>query len=400
MTAEELKTLHAEYRQAIEASRKPDSEEQAEAASAAVIDLRAKLDAALIEDKAEREDEQRAEAVEAREAAARKLSTVVSGPKPFISREKLADYLEGRTNQATFMFDFAEQRTDITNEVATTYGGYLVPQTWADKVYQNQLAQSGVLKAGPRILRTATGNQINYPTVGTWPVASAGTEGTAGSQVHPVFTTVPLNAYRVDIWMSISDELLSDAGVNLEETLGTIAGKAIGVKCAPYYNDTDVGTGSSLPAAVAIGSTSGKTAAGVDTVTLDELKELHYSVLPAYRANGAWVFNSDLFLETMMMKDDTGNYLVQPNNMANEPDMLWGKPMYEDAYADASGTSNVGCVLFGDFDSGYIVRFARGMEVSFSREFAFTSFETTMRAAIWHDAATLDTLAIKHLTLA
>lgn len=358
------------------------------------------LDAALVDAEESRIDEAAVAAAEARDAAAKRVGSIVT-PKPIIDRAVLNDYLEKRVNQVTFNIPMhTEQRTDITTASSGAYGGYTVPQTWADKVAMFRVAQSGVLKAGPTILNTAGGNQINFPTLTTDATASAGTEGTAGSVTNPVFGTVPLNAYRVDIWMAISDELLRDSGVNLEEVLGTLAGRAIAVKAAPYYNDTDVGTGSSLPAAVAIGSTLGVTAASVNSVTLDEVKELMYSVLPEYRPNGTFVANSDLTLEIAVMKDANNQYLWQPSNMANEPDRLFGHPFYEDAYADASATGNVGTVLFGDFAAGYLVRYAKGMEVSFSRDFAFTSFETTMRAAIWHDAATIDTLAIKHLAMA
>ena len=45
MTAEELKALHAQYRQAVEATRKPESDEAYEKASADMLALRHQLDA-------------------------------------------------------------------------------------------------------------------------------------------------------------------------------------------------------------------------------------------------------------------------------------------------------------------------------------------------------------------
>ena len=400
MNAEDLKRLHEEYRVAVEASRHPESDEAADKAASDMIDLRHKLDAALIEDKADREDEQRQEAVEARLATAKAVSGIVVPDKPLIDRGVINDYLAKRTNTVNFEMPFVEQRTDVTSAASGAYGSYLPSQVWADKLAKFQVAQSGVLAAGPHIIRTATGNQMNFPKLVTDATAAATSEGSASGVGNPVFGTTPLNSYRVDIHMLISDELLADSAVNLEDELSTLAMRAIAIIAAPYYNDTDIGTGAAgVPAAVAIGSTLGKTAAGVDTVTMDEVKELFHSVLPAYRANGKFVANSDLTLEVMLMKDDTGNYLVQPSIMASEPDRVFGKPWIEDAYADVSATANVGVILFGDFAQAYIVRFSRGIEVGLSRDFMFTSFETTLRAAIWHDAATIDTIAVKHLVL-
>ena len=396
----DLRQAHDEYRLAVEAARTADTDEARAAAQADQIAKRHALDAALVEAEEAREDNERMAAIEARDRAASIVGSAAKPIAPAIPVDEIRAYANEKRQQLSFTVPF-ETRTDIIDQTnADSYAGYTVPQTWANKVAMFQVAQSGVLAAGPLILRTATGNQINFPTLTTDASAAAGTQGAAATVTNPVFGTVPLNAYRVDMFMAISDELLADTGVNLEEVLSTLCGRALAVKAAPYYNDTDVGTGSSLPAAVAIGSTLGKTAAGVDTVTLDEVKQLMYSVLPAYRPNGSYVANSDLTIEVALMKDDTGNYLWQPSNMASEPDRLFGHPWYEDAYADVSATANVGCLLFGDFNAAYIVRFARGIEVSFSRDFAFTSFETTLRAAIWHDAATIDTLAVKHLAMA
>ena len=104
-----------------------------------------------------------------------------------------------------------------------------------------------------------------------------------------------------------------------------------------------MGTGASgIPAAVQIGATTGKTSALSTTTNLDDWKELMYSVLPQYRASGraAWVANSAETLAMALRRDDTGNYIWQPSNMASEPDRLWGYPWYEDAYMDTTVSGN------------------------------------------------------------
>lgn len=394
----DLHKLHDEYRRAIEAARDESlSDEARDAAAADLVARRHALDLALIESEEARRDEERAAAVEARDFAASRAANVVT-KQPTISRAALDDYLGKRTNQVAFMLPF-EQRTDIINEAANSYASYTVPQTWSDRVAMFEIAQSGVLKAEPTILRTSGGNQINFPILNTDASAAQHGEGAASTVTNPVFSTAPLNAYRVDLHMAISDELLADDGVNLEQVLATLAGRALAAKEAAYYGDIDVGTGSSLPAAITVGSTLGVTAAAIDSVTMDEVKQLFYSVLPQYRANGSFICNSDIFVELALKKDLNDNYLWQPSNIAGDPDRLFGRPIYEDAYFDASATGNIPMV-FGDVGAAYIVRYSHGMEVSFSRDFAFTSFETTMRAAIWIDAATVDTLAVKHLILA
>jgi HK97 family phage major capsid protein len=190
---------------------------------------------------------------------------------------------------------------------------------------------------------------------------------------------VLLNAYRFDGFFSVSNELLADSGVPLEPLLRRYAARAIAAKVNPYFADPDVGTGSDLPAAVQVGATTGKTSSLSTTTNLDDWKELMYSVLPEYRASGraAWVANSAETLAMALRRDDTGNYIWQPSNMASEPDKLWGYPWYEDAYADTTVSGNEPG-MFGDFESGYTVRYAHGgLQFIVSKEFAVTSFETT-----------------------
>ena len=400
MTAEELKTLHEEYRRAVEATRAPESEEAAEKSAAALIDLRRKLDEALIEKEAEREDEQRAAAVEARLHAAKIVSAVAPGPsKGDLPMDEIRAFANGDKHQVSFTLqpDY-EKRVNLTTAAASAYGSYLVDQSWVNDVTMFAVAQSGILKAGPKIIRTANGNQLNFPLLTTDFAAALGAEGTASSSVYPVFGTLALNAYRIDGWVPISDEMLRDDIVGLPGVLAELAGRAIGIKQAGYLADVDLGDGSSKPHAITIHSILGCTAVSQTAPTVDEVFTLYYSLLPQYRMNAAFVGNSTITLQMALAKDDEGRYLWTPALSANEPDRLLGKPWYEDAYMDVSTTGNIPLVCFDP--SCYVVRYAGGTEVSFSRDFAFSSFETTMRFAIWMDSNCLDTAGVHHLILA
>lgn len=400
----DLQQLHEEYRRAVEAARdEAASDEARKAAQADLIDKRHALDAALIAVEEARADNERKAAVEraasiavAAEAAGQQQRQKPAG----LPIEEIRKYGMGTLRGETFSFRIEpERRADWTTIDTTTYSSYTVPQSYINSVYNFQIAQSGILKAGPRILNTANGNQINYPKLVTDMTTLAGVEGVAATETNPVFGTVPLNSYRVDGFTPISDELLRDSGVDIEALVMELAGRSIAAKVAAYYGKVGVGTGSSLPAALTIGTTLGVTAVSTTSPTLDEVKKLMYSVLPQYRVNGAFVANTTLTQDVALMKDDDGRYLWNPSVSSAEPDRLFGKPWYEDAYLDAS-TTGLKPLVFGDIGAAYIVRRIGGIEVSFSRDFAFTSFETTARWAMWHDAATIDTIAAKHLILA
>lgn len=401
----ELHKLHEEYRAAVNAAR--DDSLPDDARDRAGVDLVAKreaLDLALIEAEEARQEEERKAAEEAREAAARTAADVEASKKSSLPLDDIRAFARGeRTNPIALTLPYRglEQRTDITTATSGAYGGYTVPQTWATEVVNFQIAASGVLKAGPTILTTDGGNQINMPILATDASSAPGTEGSAATVSNVVFSTAPLNAYRFDGFFSVSNELLADTGVNLESLLQEYASRSLAAKINPYFADPDVGTGSSTIAAVQIGATTGKTSALSTSTNLDDWKELMYSVLPQYRASGraAWVANSAETLAMALRRDDTGNYVWQPSNMAAEPDRLWGYPWYEDAYADTTESGNEPG-MFGDFRAAYVVRYAHGgMQFIVSKEFAVTSFETTFVWGVWVDAVTVDTLAVKTLLM-
>ncbi len=403
MTADELRAIHEEYRRAVEAARDETLPEESRAkAGTDLVDLRHKLDAALIEDKQYREDQERAEAIEARS----RVASVLAGAQPIekksaFDQAKLKDFIEGRSNQAVFNVPMEHRTTTVLTSVDTSsYSSYSVPQVWADSIYSFEIAESGVLAAGPKILTTASGEQINYPITLTDPTATAGSQGAAASNsTSYVLSTVPLNSYRIEGFIPLSDELLRDSGVDLEAYVMEEAGRALAAKKAAYLGDIDVGTGSSAPAAITVGVTSAVTAASQTAVTLDEIKTLRYSVLPRYQANAKFIANSAETLRAALAKDDNGVWLWNPATAANEPDRMFGKPWLEDVYFDASASGNLP-IVYGDVGRAYIVRNIGGVEVSFSRDFLFTQFSVTCRFAEWFDAATIDAIAVKGITLA
>jgi HK97 family phage major capsid protein len=398
----DLTILHEAYRAAVTAARDESLSDEARAkAGADLVAKRESLDIALIEKEQDREDEQRAAAVEAREFVAQFAHDATpvdrNGGLPV---DEIRAFAQGKGQGFSTTLPI-ELRTDITNEQSTTYGGYLVPQTWASEVVNFQIAASGVLKAGPTIITTSGGNQINIPKLVTDATSAVGAEGAASTQSNVVFGTTPLNAYRFDGHFSVSNELLADSNVAIAPLLREYASRSIAAKINPYFADPDVGTGSSTIAAVQIGTTTGKTSALSTTTNLDDWKELMYSVLPEYRmgGNAAFVANSAETLAMALRRDDTGNYIWQPSNMASEPDRLWGYPWFEDAYMDTTISGNEPG-FFGDLKAAYIVRYGMGgMQFIVSKEFAVTSFETTFVWGVWVDGATVDTLACKSLLM-
>jgi len=399
MTSEELKRLHADYRVAVEGARKPESEEAAAAAEADLIDKRHALDAALIEKEQEREDDARMAAVEEREAAAKASQALeTAAPQSLIPYDEIRSFAEKKTNQVSFTLSpVPEKRVDLTVVGTTAYSNYLVPEQWYSNVVMSELAQSGVLRAGPTIINTPGDNTLHFPKLSTDMTSAKVAEGVTAGATYPVFDEIQLKAYRIDGYLAITDEFIRSSNQDISNLMGELIGRSLGAAQAPYLASLAVGTGSSLPHAITVHATAGVVCVSQTTPTLDEMKTAFYAALPQYRSRGSWVGNSTITLQMAVAKDDDGNYMWQPSNMAAEPDRLFGRPWFEDGYMAASTTGLVPAV-FGDISTFY-VRYAGGVEISFSRDYLFPLFEVTCRWARWFDSNLIDFAGVKKVTL-
>jgi HK97 family phage major capsid protein len=414
MTAETLRALHEEYRRAIEVVRdEAASEETRDNAKAAVSDLRHKLDEALIQDKEDREQAELAAAVEARERV-QKILANIEQPEAREPDIRFADVMKDITEtkkrnggeKVTRSFEVhlprnLEARTeyDVSTAASNAYGSRLIPQTWSNTIAAAMVAQSGVLQAGPTIIRTAGGGQMNFPTLSTDIAAAGITEGSAATQDTPVFGTVALNAYGEGGYLIITEDLINDAGPDVDSYLANLAGRAIAQRVAAFLGDEDIGTGSTAPHAITTDATVGKTAASQTAVTMDELVELYTSVIPPYRVNGKWIVNNAVYTSILSAKSGDGNYIFNPAMSAGAPDTLMGKPLIEDQYFDASTTGNHPAG-FGDVGAAFMVRYVGPVQIDFSADAGFTSFEVYLRYKIRFDYNTLIASAWKTMLLA
>jgi len=395
----DLMRLLQDKHEAVRAFREAKDEDTRQKAWDGVHAASESLDAELVAREETRTLDQEKAAEELRMAALQ--GSTAGAAKPGASTDLNLDGIRAfARGQGPAITETMEYRTDIINEAANAYGSYLVPQSWASSVIEFQIADSGLLAAGPNVLTTDGGNQINMPVLVTDAATATGAEGTAATVSNVVWGTTPLNAYRFDGFFSVSNELLADTGVDLVPLLRKYAGRSIAAKVNPYFVDPDVGTGSSTIAAVQLGCTSALTAASYAVApSVAELKQLYYSVLPVYRKRGKFVANSACTLAYAQLQNDNGDFMWTPQLAAAESDLLMGKPFYEDAYMDSIATGNEP-IIFGDIDAGYTVRYAHGgMQFIVSKEFAVTSFETTFVWGIWLDGVATDVLAIKSITL-
>lgn len=296
-----------------------------------------------------------------------------------------------------------EQR--VLSKLTAGAGGNLVPVSFYDRLMAHLVEVSGILQAGPTILNTDSGEQIQVPKTTTHPVAALVAEAGTLAASDPVFAQGALNAYKYGIIIQLSRELIADTGVDVEGYLAMSAGRALGNAIGAHLA---TGTGTAQPTGIVTSATLGVTGPtgasgglGATSATLNQgadlLFDMYYSVIAPYRASKscAWLTKDSSMAAIRKIKSTTGEYIFQPSMVAGTPDTLIGKPIYIDPFIAAIALS-AKWLLFGDM-SQFFVRIAGGVRFERSDEFAFSTDLVSFRALLRGDSLLIDqTGAVKY----
>ncbi|MFC3326215.1 phage major capsid protein [Mesorhizobium cantuariense] len=281
----------------------------------------------------------------------------------------------------------------------TTAGGYTVPVELANVIIESMKAWGPMYDEDIcTVMSTASGNQINLPTVDDTAVpAVKHTEGTpltddGGSDA--TFGQKRLDAYLYDTeFVRFSYELAQDSIFNMESLLGGLLGKRLG---RIANNELTVGDGSGDPNGIVTASSLGKTAAAVAAVTYDEIIDLVHSVDPAYRQSPKvrFMFN-DLTLGALRkLKDGEGRYIWTMGDVTTGvPGNILGY-RYSINQAMANLATGNKTMIFGDFGA-YFVRKVGSPVIGVLRERFWP--DLGIAGLIRFDGELGDQAAVKHL---
>lgn len=290
----------------------------------------------------------------------------------------------------------AEFRT--LSKLSAGAGANTVKISFYDQLVAHMIEVSGILKAGPTVLNTSSGEQIQVPKTTSHSTAALVAEaGTIGAS-DPAFGQVPLDAYKYAFLIQVSNELLTDTSVDLLGYLAMQSGRALGNALGTHLI---TGTGSSQPNGVVTAATSAVTGGtGVSgAFSYDNLVDLYFSIIAPYRdsASCGWLMKDSSLATARKIKDSQNRPLWEPSVQAGTPDTLLGKPVWTDPHV-AAVALNAKSVLFGDF-SQYFVRLAGGVRFERSDDYAFNTDLVTYRAILRGDGDLVDTTgAIKYFT--
>lgn len=237
-------------------------------------------------------------------------------------------------------------------KAVSTQGGYLVPIEYETKIVK-KLYDANIMRQLGTVTRTTS--QVDIPIEGNLPtfswISELGTYGTTDLTVGQVV----LGAYKLGGVVTISEELIADAFLDIGDYVADRSGLSAGFSEEAAYV---VGDGNGKPTGVlttiaASGVT--QTSAVSGKVSTDDLLTLFYGLPRPFRKNASYVVADSVIASISSQKASTaGTYLWQPSLTLGAPDLYHGKPIYTSDFLAAVAAGSVSA-LFGDFSYYQIV---------------------------------------------
>ena len=280
-------------------------------------------------------------------------------------------------------------------DIVKTQTGAPVPTSFYDQVIM--LARTvGPMLQTSTVLNTASGENLQIPSLAQYSTAAIVGEGTAIAESDPVFNSfITLGAFKFSFLVQLSRELVEDAGVDILRFLADQTGNELGVRVNASLT---TGSGSGAPKGIVVASAVGVTGSTAvsGAFTADNLIDLVYSVDTAGRrlAGSGFQMNAASIGKMRKLKDTAGNFVFQPALSADTNDLLLGYPVFENpAIVDTATTAK--SVIFGHLPS-YYVRQVGGIKLDRSDDFAFSTDLITFRATMRVDGNLPQTSHVKH----
>jgi len=346
------------------------------------------LDAAELEkiSRIEADMDRAAESIATAQRAEERKLEVAEAAKGFVPAEEKksdADVFRALARGEVRSHVFNSEKRALVPATATVPVGFL------DQVYSLARLVGPMLDVSDVITRTS-GESLRIPTYTAFSTATQYAAGSAIAESNPTFDSVLLTPKKVGFIVQIANELIDDAGFDIESVIAEQAGNAIGYK----INDlATVGTGTSETEGIVVAAGSGVTA-GTTTFTADNLIDLQFSLDGAARRlpGVGYMANTSTLGVMRKLKDDNNQYLYTVN--VGAPDNFAGFSVFENPAMADVGTG-AKSVLFGHFPSYKIV--TTGLEVATSSDAYFANDVTAYRFTYRMDGALTHSSHVKYL---
>ena len=296
----------------------------------------------------------------------------------------LEAFLTGDAKSASFMP--AEVRSALQTD---NTGGNTVPDTMYNEIIKAAIERSSVVARLAKVINTAGGGTINIPKRVNVPTAALVAEGGTYGKSDGTFGTAALGAHKYGFISQASTELVQDSAFNVAAEISEMGGDAIATALGAVFL---AGDGSAKPEGILNHAVTGSFAAAA-AITADEIFDVVHSLTTPYRQNAGFVVNDSTVKMLRKLKDTTDQYIWQPGLVAGAPDRLLGYPVYAE-FGMPAATTGLKSMIFGDIGRAMMVRFAQGVQVVRSDEYAFDTDLISWKWSVRADSKIIDDTAV------
>jgi len=262
---------------------------------------------------------------------------------------------KGEVRDHTFSM---EQRATLVPSANT------VPVAFLDRVY-NLARLVGPYLETSEVFQRDSGEDLRIPVLTAYSAATEKAAGSAIDESEPTYGSLLLQMSKQGFITKLANELITDAGFDIEANIAEQAGNAIGTRANAVIH-----------AAVTAVAGSGVTAGTTNAITTDELIDLQFSVDGAARMlpGAGYMVNSSTLGAIRKLKDGNGAYILDV--VAGGPSTILGLPVYENPAVDSIATGNK-AVFFGHWPSVKVS--TTGLQVAVSQDAYFANDITGYR---------------------
>ncbi|MDP9144320.1 MAG: phage major capsid protein [Actinomycetota bacterium] len=266
------------------------------------------------------------------------------------------------------------------SEAVGSAGGFLVPDSWRDKIVEKLVSYGGLMNAAEK-LNTSDGRPLMWITNDEAP-----TTATAGNyaEITPenelwdtgadlAFGTRSLGAFKYttvgasSLPLKVSYELLQDSAFDLR---GFIAKKFADRIARKLARDLILGTGVNEPQGIIStqGGIASTTARAAAAPTYAELLAVVHSLDPAYREGASWLMNDATLALVRGIVDGANRPLLWNTSDDLSGSLkgmtLLGYPVVIDqAMPTSTDASANKSIVFGNLKDAYVVREVKAFEM-------------------------------------
>jgi len=272
----------------------------------------------------------------------------------------------------------------LADELSTTYGSYLIPETWSNQMIP-MIYNATIFNKLPTVKYQPTGGTVRFPKMSSGATAYMVGSTTAITTSAPIFTQANMEPHKIGVLCPVDNQLVRRADPMVEQILREDMMKVAGLKLEdqfltgtggdPNIDGLDIQSGIQN---ILMASPDG--AKFTASNNIDKLMQLPRYVEAAGGIFEAWIMAARTKWDLREVKDTTGHYLLTLATNAGDPPLLLGYPYHITnaiSTAQTVGAKSDCSTIYGGQWSNVVTAIWTGMEIVASKEGSYAVSGTT-----------------------